>query len=302
MAIIDCISYNGEREILNLRLNILDSFVDRFIIVEAKTTFSGKQKPLYFSRDEGSFKPWWKKITYHIVDENYSPDELELAAHSPNTQGAAHWQNEFLQKESIKKALEYAKLHSDDIVYIGDVDEIWKPYYGPIPAKLKLRVYAYYLDNESNEQFWGPIVARYGDIKNKVLNHLRTDLNIRTDEYYGWHFTSMGGVQEVRRKLNDSYTEESYNTPQVQALLDQRLRLGHDYLGRAFTFRKSGEHWPSYLRMNYRNYKKLITPESPLTRALQKKYVIPTRAVIHGVRGRPRHDQTSKSSIAGLYS
>lgn len=249
--------YNGEREVAKLHFEILSPFVDLFIVVEAKTTFSGYKKPLRFSADEQYFKPYWNKIKYEIIDENYTPAEIELAAFSPNTQGADHWRNEFLQKESIQKALiKYAK--DDDIVYIGDADEIWEPYGGEMPAKLKHRVYAYYLDNRSTEEFWGTFVTQYKYVKDKVLNHERSRTDIRTNEYYGWHFTNMGGLKEVRRKLNDSYTEESYNTYQVQAKLPERVEKGIDYLGRDFEFSQDESEWPYYLSKHKEEYKHLL--------------------------------------------
>jgi beta-1,4-mannosyl-glycoprotein beta-1,4-N-acetylglucosaminyltransferase len=260
--IYDVITYNGEKDILDLRLNILSPYVDRFIIVEAKTTFSGNKKPLYFSAQEHHFRKFWNKITYYIVKENYTESEVALAESSPNTRGAHHWKNEFLQKESIKKAILERRIQDDDIVYIGDVDEIWTPYDPIWPAKLKLLVYAYYLDNQSSEEFWGPVVAYWGDIKDKCLNHVRTDISLRTNEAWGWHFTSMGGIREVSRKISDSYTAESYNTPQVQKMLTENVQNGTDYLGRPFKFKISEEMWPEYLKENRMKYEHLcISPK-----------------------------------------
>ncbi len=251
----DVITYNGEREILEIRLNILSPHVDRFIICEAKTTFSGNKKPLYFSLHENHFEKWWSKIDYHIIDENYTETERDLAYNSPNTQGAKHWKNEFLQKESIHKAITH--LNDNDVVYIGDVDEIWRPYNPKDgPVKLKLLVYAYYLNNLSNEEFWGTLVAKYGDIKGKCLNHLRSDVSLRT-KLSGWHFTSMGGLKEVSRKLNDSYTKESYNTKQVQQMLAERVKDGTDYLGRDFIFKKDTQRWPEWLKSHKKQYEHL---------------------------------------------
>ncbi len=254
--VIDCFTYNGEKDILEIRLNMLYPLVDKFIICEAKTTFSGNPKPLYFSQHEKYFPKFWNKIQYHVIDENYSAEEYAQAAASPNTKGAAHWQREFLQKESIHKALKGTE--DDDVVYLGDVDEIWEPYDVTDPAKLKLRVYAYWLNNRSSEEFWGPVVGRYGDIKNSVLNHLRSDTSIRTNEYYGWHFSSMGGIKEVRRKLNDSYTDESYNTADVQKQLADRVTQGIDYLGRPFSFKRDETDWPVYLRNSKKRYEKYL--------------------------------------------
>lgn len=251
--IYDVVSYNGELQILKLRLAMLAPHVDKFIIVEAKTTFSGFAKPLYFSLHEKFLQPYWKKISYFIIDENYSREERDLAESSPNTKGAKHWKREFMQKESIKKALH--NLEDDDICYIGDVDEIWDKHYTPNKLeKLKLRVYAYYLNNYSNEEFWGTLVGPWGSIKGETLNHLRSDTKLRGKKYTGWHFTSMGGLKEVRRKLNDSYTPQSYNTHEVQRLLPSRLQKGEDYLGRDFKFKKDEDDWPIYLQRHKRDF------------------------------------------------
>lgn len=254
--VVDAFTYNGEREILRIHLSVLNPYVDKFIICEAKTTFSGKPKPLYFSEHEKYFKSFWKKIDYHIIDEDYTEQEIMLAESSPNTRGAAHWKTEFLQKESILKAL--TRLDDEDIVYIGDVDEIWRPFNPVFPTKLKLKVYAYYLNNRSSEVFWGTLVSRYEDIKDECLNHMRSTQAMKTTDDHGWHFTSMGGYDEVKRKLDDSYTSESYNTNMVQELLQDRVKAGVDYLGRPFTFKKEEKEWPEYLKSNRALYKNML--------------------------------------------
>jgi beta-1,4-mannosyl-glycoprotein beta-1,4-N-acetylglucosaminyltransferase len=255
--VIDVITYNGEKDLFDLRFNILKDYVDEFIVVEAPTTFSGKPKPLYFNE----IKHLYPQVRYYVIDENYSQEELDLAQNSPNTVGASHWKHEFLQKESIKKAL--AHLNDNDIVFIGDVDEIWNPqmpnYKKDQVWKLKLIVYTYYLNNRSTEQFWGTIRGYYKDIKNECLNHLRTQAE-KTTEYCGWHFTSQGGVAELSRKLDDSYTAESYNTNEVQQRLAERY--GHtDFLGRDFVFRKDESDLPKYLKENKNKYKHLCLTE-----------------------------------------
>src|SRR3990167_11430504 len=87
MAIIDAFHFNGEFDILEIRLNILDPIVDEFIICEAPTTFAGNPKPLHFERQKERFKKWEHKIKYHVVDENYTPEECEYAKASKYTDG-----------------------------------------------------------------------------------------------------------------------------------------------------------------------------------------------------------------------
>lgn len=258
----DCFTYNGETQILKLHLGILDPYVDRFLIVEANKTFSGQDKPLYFFRDQRYFKQWWKKIDYYVINDW---DDVELwgqATNSPNTQGASHWKREFYIKENIHKALKEFKVQDDETLFIGDVDEIIDPlasYEADHPIKAKLRVYNYYLNNLSNEQFWGTLIALYGDIKGQCLNHLRSNKDLYSKgEPLGWHFSSMGGEDEVRRKLNDSYTHESYNTFEVQQLLSDRMKGGFDYLGRNFQYSFDETYWPLYLVNNKEKFKQLL--------------------------------------------
>lgn len=239
---------------LKLHLAILDPYVDKFIIVEANKTFTGNNKPLYFFAQERYFKPYWKKIEYYVVNNWDDPKIWEQAILSPNTQGADHWKREFYVKESLHKAMKHAKIQDEDIVFIGDVDEIIDPtaqYVSETPIKAKLRVYSYYLNNRSNEPFWGTLIAQYGDIKDKCLNHLRSDTSLYSEgDYLGWHFTNMGGEDEIRRKLNDSYTPESYNTFAVQQSLPERIKQNTDYLGRNFQFYKDESEHPDWLKKN----------------------------------------------------
>lgn len=248
------LTFNGENAILKLHLSILNDYVDKFIIVEANRTFTGQPKPYYLMRDYRYFKHWWHKIDYYMVDRWDDVELWQQALNSPNTQGAEHWKREFYIKESIHKALQQSKVQDDDILFIGDVDEIIDPkvkFETKTPVKAKLRVYSYWLNNRSNEEFWGTLICQYKDIKDKCLNHLRSDKTLYSKgNYLGWHFTNIGGEEEIRRKLNNSYTAESYNTQSVQDLLKNRIHQNIDYLGRNFTFKLDESEHPQWLKDN----------------------------------------------------
>lgn len=265
IKIYDIFTYNGEKDILEIRLNILYNFVDKFIIVEAPTTFSGLNKPLYFQEQKNHFTQFLDKIIYFVIDDY--PDDKELcllAEKSSNVpqNGPEHWKREFYQKESIKKAITNFK--DDDVCFVGDVDEIWDPkilidHTKNYIFKLKQQVSTYYLNNRSNEPWAGTIVTKYKKIKDSCLNHLRTIA--KTKYIYikkgGWHFTNMGGVNEIRRKLNDSYTYESYNTNKIQEDLEKRFGKS-DYIGRNFKFWIDEKDLPRYLLDNKEKYKEFF--------------------------------------------
>ena len=46
MKIIDCFLYNSEDLILNLRLNLLNKYIDKFIIIEARYHHSGEERKI----------------------------------------------------------------------------------------------------------------------------------------------------------------------------------------------------------------------------------------------------------------
>ena len=46
MKIIDCITYFNEPLLFELRLNILNEYVDEFLICEAKFTHAGERKKI----------------------------------------------------------------------------------------------------------------------------------------------------------------------------------------------------------------------------------------------------------------
>ena len=88
MKIYDCITYFNEKTLFELRLNILDKFIHRFVVVEANYTHSGNPKKLNFNiNDYPKFKD---KIIYIPVIKK--PDGLhQVNSITNNTKiGRAH--------------------------------------------------------------------------------------------------------------------------------------------------------------------------------------------------------------------
>ena len=66
MKVYDCFMYFDEDTIVDLRLNCLNNYVDKFVIVESKFTHSGKKRDLLF--DINKFDQFKDKI---IASGNY---------------------------------------------------------------------------------------------------------------------------------------------------------------------------------------------------------------------------------------
>ena len=107
--IFDCFTFFNELDVLELRLHELDSVVDRFVLVEATRTFSGRPKPLVFEANKERFKRFLPRIEHVVVRD--LPDE-----------SASPWAREAAQRDAILRGLKTAI--PEDVILISDVDEI----------------------------------------------------------------------------------------------------------------------------------------------------------------------------------
>ena len=69
MKIIDTFIFYNEIELLTYRLSILNEYIDYFVLVEARYSFSGKPKELYYENNKDLFKKFNKKIIHIILDD-----------------------------------------------------------------------------------------------------------------------------------------------------------------------------------------------------------------------------------------
>jgi beta-1,4-mannosyl-glycoprotein beta-1,4-N-acetylglucosaminyltransferase len=122
--IYDCFTFRDEIETLKMRLEILDSVVDKFVISEANKTHSNINKPFVFKEHESEFSKWADKIIYVQVELDDS--ELDFSQKDKEyTPSSPAWIFENTQRNSLDKGL--FDLQDDDVVMIGDLDEIPNP-------------------------------------------------------------------------------------------------------------------------------------------------------------------------------
>ena len=116
--------YFDEEVILDLRLNILDQYVDYFVIVESIFTHKGDKRELQFNHEK--FKKFKDKIIYLVYDKN--PSNIEEVLSSDNHDVKSHkyifnaLYRENGQRKFIVNGLDDA--NAEDIILISDVDEI----------------------------------------------------------------------------------------------------------------------------------------------------------------------------------
>lgn len=76
--VFDCILFFNEFAMLSLRLLALRHSVDFHIIVEARSTFTGKPKPLYFAENKHLFQEFANKIIYVEIAEMPYPNPQQI--------------------------------------------------------------------------------------------------------------------------------------------------------------------------------------------------------------------------------
>ena len=69
MKIFDCVTFFEENRLMELRFNILNNYVDKFIICEAKYNHQGVKKKINFNKN--NLTKFKKKIT-HIIEKKFT--------------------------------------------------------------------------------------------------------------------------------------------------------------------------------------------------------------------------------------
>ena len=228
MKIFDCTTYFEEKLMMDLRFNILDPFVDKFVVCEATFSHSGKKKEINF--DKKDFPKFQDKIIHIIIDKD--PVEKTL---NKNSNSKLLRQNSIqrieTQRNYISKALEDAD--KNDYIIYSDNDEI--PDLSKIDFKsnkarviiFKQKLFYYKFNLAYPKVDWfGSKSCKIKDlkniswlrnIKNKKYNFFRLDTLFSEMKYIdlkiinegGWHFTNLKTPKELLRKyLNDEMHSE----------------------------------------------------------------------------------------------
>ena len=214
--IIDCFTFWEELELLDIRLNYLDPVVDQFILVEATTTHSGKDKPLFFNENKSLFKRFNSRIIHVIVND--------MPITEPD-----RWTLENYQRNAILTGLSSLKLEDDDYLLIGDVDEIpnrdivIKQPFGTYDQ----RCFMYYLNVQSEEHWNGTIGIKYNLFK--VNSNFGIPQKVRDQRNHlepirngGWHFGWLGGYDRVYNKIK-AFAHVEVDVPQYMDHLKESI-------------------------------------------------------------------------------
>lgn len=270
--IFDCFLLFNELDLLEIRLNEMAPFVHRFVIAEATTTFSGQKKPLYFERERARFRAFEGKIDYIVVD-------------TAGLDGDG-WDRRRRQCDALKGGLHDSA--PDDIVLLSDLDEIVSadamttlreqpPRSGEVIC-FELRMFNYFLNLELDE-FWlrsGPRAIRRADLRTMerlrkvygpspvwrrdVMRAIKASFQMgrpvrrRVVRNAGWHFSYLGGIDAIRRKLksyaaHDTVPEDYLTSDRLQRLLSAGISISE--MGSRRLHHRIVDHtFPTYVREN----------------------------------------------------
>jgi hypothetical protein len=198
--IFDLFPYNGEAQVLELKLNEMSGWIDRFVIVESRQTFTGQPKPLHFELERERFAPWAHKIEYVVVDA--FPEHV-----------ASPWARAFHQRDQAVRGIAGVAA-PDDLVLLTDVDEVVdrravERFTGDFIG-LEMQTFRYFLNyRRSTAQ-----QARSGSASIWLARHLqevgssyaRQVLALRLAGRIpdaGWRFTAVADPHEAARVAQD---------------------------------------------------------------------------------------------------
>ena len=223
MKIIDSTTYFEEDLMMDLRFNILDKYVDEFIVSEANFSHSGKEKKINF--DKKKFPKFEKKINHIILNEE--PRDLIRSKELNNAQKR---HNSIVrirdQRNFISKFL--TKFDSDDYIIYSDNDEI--PNLENIDFErnknkfviFKQKIFYYKFNLILPEIDWfGSKACKIKHLKSiEILRNLKNKRYplYRLDTFFsdikhqnlglidegGWHFSNLKNFEDLQKKyLND---------------------------------------------------------------------------------------------------
>lgn len=311
--IFDCVPFFNELDILKLRMEILDPYVDYFVLEESTVTFSGEDKKMIFAQNRQLFDKFKDKIRYVAVTD------------SPMSGVTTHERDKY-QKNQLIRAL--SDCRPEDIIIFSDVDEIPNPdtllqviehFDAGKIYHLAQRMFYCFLNMEEisgnllsitgefpgveKKQWLGTKVCSFGSLPPEGIVYLRevspTDPKSVRVADGGWHFGYMGGdgERDVAKRIGikvQAAAHQEYNNNRYLNEAVDRLLCGEDIFGRSAQFKRVeiDETYPVYLREHQEEYDFLMAPKVGKMGILWKKTKLAGLQILrrlHGMAAKALH-------------
>ncbi len=259
MKIFDCFMFYDEKALLEIRLNILDKFVDHFVIVESNHFHNGIERKLNFNfNDYPNFKD---KIIYIVHDnENLKLKKIESEDDEETKIFKSNYNAHARENDHRNYILQGIKnSENDDLILISDVDEI------PNLENIDLRniknkiilfeqdIFYYKLNRYLPHFTWfGTKACKKKDlinpqwlrnVKNNRYSFFRLDTYFSKkkyiDKYFvkngGWHFSNLKNASNIEMKLKSylhhiDYKFEELGKDKIDYLIKNNMTI-YDMFG-----------------------------------------------------------------------
>ena len=283
--------FYDEDLVADLRFNILDEHVTKFVVVESKFTHSGEKRNLLF--DINKYSKFKNKINYIILENE--PGNLEIINDSDTAdkKNSKYIMNalkrENYQRNGITNGLKEAS--PDDLILISDVDEI--PNLSNLELEninneiilFKQNFYYYKFNLKLEDMPWlGTKACKFKElkspqwlrnVKDKKYPFWRLDIlfsnkkysNIKFIENGGWHFSNMKSPAEIEKKMRTYLHHREYD---INPLGEEKIKeiikskksiynLRADMKNEKFDGTQNlkptdGSELPNYIKINKKKY------------------------------------------------
>ena len=224
MKLFDCTTFYSEHLMMDIRFNILNEKVHKFVVVESKFSHSGQEKKLNF--DIENYKKFKDKIIYLVIENE--PENL-LKIEKTNDSAGIKRSNSLKRIEQSYEVLQKGinEAEENDLILLSDNDEI--PNLESIKFKnskkdilIFRQLFFYYKFNLLNDtMFWyGTKACKkkklismpwLRNIKNKKYPLWRLDTFFSNKKYTsldivedgGWHFTNLKSPEDLLEKMKN---------------------------------------------------------------------------------------------------
>ena len=287
----DCTTYFDEPMIMDIRFNVLNQYVKKFIVVESTYSHSGSKKKLNF--DIKHYPKFKNKIEYIVMDSEpknlinlNNAKNVDWAKRENSVMRIEHQRNEAF--EAIKEANE------NDFVFYSDNDEI--PNLKQINLNMikekfvifeqKLFYYKFNLLN-SRVPWYGTkgirrknllSISELRNIKSRKYPFYRADtlfsktkhISLKIIKNGGWHFSQLKTPEALEQKfLNDENHNEydmlNFGIEKIKDMINRKIIL-YDHLAKKSSFKDKHksefklkpvnlDYMPDYLIQNVEKYK-----------------------------------------------
>lgn len=220
--IFDCMMFFNEIDLLKIRLEQHDSFVDKFIIIEADSTHSGIKKEYILEKHFKEFEKFKNKIIYEKISFK-DINKFNIVSWNNSYNIAANreiWGNENFQRNYCLITLKNLNASDNDIIISSDLDEIIDHttmnnsinllnHFEII--KCRQKHYAYKLNLYCGNDTAGPKILKYSIFK-QIDPSLLREKDVGIEINGGWHFSFLSDTEENVYKKYISFSHSFQNT------------------------------------------------------------------------------------------